>query len=326
VLAGTNDYIWAYWGNPGATNPPVWTTNGLVWPDHDLVWHLKETTLPFADSAQQNPALSGNAPASTTGLIGQGSAFNGSSHFLNAGAINLGTAFTLSAWVKVDPSASSIQTIWANKPGGWNSAGFALYVNSYNTSDEKLILETGDGVNGLNASTAGTVVTPGVWHRVTAVVDEAAGNARLYVDGTDYTQASTIDNAFPNQSGINLGRFTNSAFYFKGMMDEVRIESGKRSSNWVWAAWMNVVSNTSLANYSGIAQAAPALAIGGSGDGGTLLTWPASGVGFALYSATNLVSANWMLATNQPVLTNNQWQISLPPETASGHYYRLQSK
>jgi hypothetical protein len=326
VLAGTNDYIWAYWGNPGATNPPVWTTNGLVWPNHDLVWHLKETTLPFADSAQQNPALSGNAPASTTGLIGHGSAFNGSSHFLNAGAINLGTAFTLSAWVKVDPSASSIQTIWANKPGGWNSAGFALYVNSYNTSDEKLILETGDGVNGLNASTAGTVVTPGVWHRVTAVVDETAGNARLYVDGTDYTQASTIDNAFPNQSGVNLGRFTNSAFYFKGMMDEVRIESGKRSSNWVWAAWMNVVSNTSLANYSGIAQAAPALAIGGSGDGGTLLTWPASGVGFALYSATNLVSANWMLATNQPVLTNNQWQISLPPETASGHYYRLQSK
>jgi hypothetical protein len=326
LLSSTNDYIWAYWGNPNAINPPIWTTNGSVWPNHDLVWHLKETTLPFADSTQQNPALSGNAPASTTGVIGHGSAFNGTSQFLNAGAINLGTAFTISAWVKVDPSANSIQTIWANKPGGWNTAGFSLYVNSYNTSDEKLILETGDGVNGLNASTAANVVTPGAWHRVTAVVDETAGNARLYVDGTDYTQTSTIDNAFPNQTGINLGRFTNSAFYFKGMMDEVRIESGKRSSNWVWAAWMNVVSNTTLANYSGIAQPSPALSIGGSNNGGTLLSWPATGVGFALYTATNLVSADWTLATNQPVMTNNQWQISLPPDSAPGRYYRLQSK
>lgn len=326
LLSGTNDYIWAYWGNPNATNPPAWTTNGSVWPDHDLVWHLKETTLPFTDSAQNNPALSGNAPASTNGVIGRGSAFTGSSQFLNGGPVNLGTAFTLSAWVKVDPSANSIQTIWANKPGGWNSAGFSLYVNSYNTSDEKLILETGDGVTGLNASTAGNVVTPGVWHRVTAVVDESAGSARLYVDGADYTQTPTINNAFPNQTGINLGRFTNSTFYFKGLMDEVRIESGKRSSNWVWAAWMNVVSNTTLATYSSITQASPALSIGGAGDGGMLLSWPAMGVGFALYTATNVTSGAWTLATNQPVLTNNQWQMSLPQDSAAGHYYRLQSK
>jgi hypothetical protein len=327
LLSSTNDFIWAYWGNPSATNPPAWTTNGGVWPNHDLVWHLKETALPFMDSAQQYPALSGTAPASTAGQIGRGSAFNGSSQFLNAGPVNLGPAFTLSAWVKVDPSASSIQTIWANKPGGWNSAGFALYVNSYNTTDEKLVLETGDGVNGLNASTIANVVTPGVWHRVTAVIDEAGGNARLYVDGTDYTQTSTVDNAFPNQTGVNLGRFTNSSFYFKGAMDEVRIESGKRSSNWVWAAWMNVISNSTLANYSGIAQASPAVSIGGSADGGTVLTWPASGVGFALCYATNLMPpVAWTPATNQPSLTNNQWQIALPPDAAGSRYYRLQSK
>ena len=325
-ISGTNDYIWAYWGNPAATNPPIWTTNGSVWPNHDLVWHLKETTLPFADSTQQNPALSGNAPTSTTGVIGHGSSFNGSTQYLNAGAINLGTAFTISAWVKVDPSANSIQTIWANKSGGWNAAGFALYVNSYNTADQKLILETGDGVTGLNASTVANVVTPGLWHRVTAVVDETAGNARLFVDGTDYTQASNIDNAFPNQSGINLGRFTNSSFSFKGVMDEVRIESGKRSSNWVWAAWMNVVSNTSLASYSGIAQPSPVLSIGGATGGGTLLSWPSSGVGFALYTTTNLLSTDWTLATNQAVFTNNEWEISLPPDSIPGRYYRLQSK
>ncbi|HEX4264255.1 MAG TPA: DUF2341 domain-containing protein [Verrucomicrobiae bacterium] len=326
-LSSPNDFIWAYWGNPAATNPPAFTTNGTVWPNHDLVWHLKETTLPFVDSAGQHPALTGTAPISTPGSIGRGSLFNGTSQFLNSGPVNVGTAFTLSAWVKVDPSASSIQTIWANKQGGWNSAGFALYVNSYQTSDQRLILETGDGVDGINASTVPNVVTPGQWHRVTASVDETGGKARLYVDGTDCTQASNIDTAFPNQSGINLGRFTNSSLFFKGALDEVRIEAGQRSSNWVWAAWMNVVSNTSLASYASVAQAAPALSIGGSIDGGTVLIWPASGVGFALYTSTNLAPPiSWTLATNQPALSNNQWQITLPQDGSASRYYRLQSQ
>jgi hypothetical protein len=327
ILSGTNDFIWAYWGNPNATNPPPSSTNGSVWPNHDLVWHLKETTLPFVDSAQQHPALSGTAPTSATGQVGHGSSFNGTSQYLNAGTVNLGTAFTLSAWVKVDPSASSIQTIWANKPGGWNSAGFSLYVNSYNTSDNRLILETGDGVTGMNATTVSNIVTPGVWHQVTATVDETAATAHLFVDGTDYTQSSSINGAFPNSSGINLGRFTNNSFLFKGAMDEVRIENGTRSSNWVWSAWMNVVSNGTLANYAGVAQASPALSIGGAAGGSTVLTWPASGVGFALYTATNLTPpVTWSLATNRPTLNSNQWQITLPPDGTVSRYYRLQSK
>ncbi len=327
LLSNSNNFIWAYWGNPAATNPPAYTTNGSVWPNHDLVWHLKESGLPFADSTQQHPAVSGVSPVSATGSVGHGVSFNGSSQYLNAGTVNLGTAFTLSAWVKVDPSANNIQTIWANKMGGWNSAGFALYVNTFNTTDEKLLLETGDGVNGLTASTVANVVTPGVWHRVTAVVDEVAANARLYVDGVDYTQVSPIDGAFPNLAGVNLGRFTNNTLYFKGTMDEVRVEAGTHSSNWVWAAWMNVASNSTLANYASVSQAAPALSIGGSGDGGTVLNWPSSGVGFALYTATNLTPpVTWTLATNQPTFTNNQWQITLPPGPASSLYYRLQSK
>lgn len=327
MLSSTNDFIWAYWGNPAATNPPAYTTNGAVWPNHDLVYHLKETTFPFADSTQQHPALSGTAPTSTSGVIGHGSLFNGSSQYLNSGTVNVGTAFTLSAWVKVDPAATNIQTIWANGSSGWNSAGFALFINTYNTADQRLILQTGDGVNGTTAQTVANVVTPGQWHRVTAVVDDNAATAHLYVDGVDYTQSSSVDTAFPTQSGVNLGRFTNSTFWFKGAMDEVRIESGTRSSNWVWAAWMNVVSNTTLANYTGIARVSPALSIGGDGNGNTVLTWPSSGVGFTVYTATNLTPPiAWTPATSQPVLTNNQWQITLPSDQAAAHYYRLQSQ
>src|SRR5262249_18315433 len=71
-LSGTNDGVWAYWGNPNATNLPATSTNGSVWPDHDLVWHLKESGFPYADSSGQNPALTGVAPSSVTGIVGKG--------------------------------------------------------------------------------------------------------------------------------------------------------------------------------------------------------------------------------------------------------------
>jgi len=34
-----------------------------------------------------------------------------------------------------------------------------------------------------------------------------------------------------------------------GALDEVRLASAARSSNWVWAAWMNQASNTVFATY-----------------------------------------------------------------------------
>lgn len=327
AISATNNYIWAYWGNPNATNLPAYSTNGTVWPNYELVWHLKETGFPYADSTQQNPALSGVAPTSTTGEIGHGVAFNGSSQYLNAGAMNLGSQFTISAWIKLSTSATNIQTIWANKSGGWNAAGFSLYVNSYNTADKRVILETGDGVNGVDAETASNVVSFGVWHLITAAINENAATAHLYVDGVDCTQSSGIDGAFPNQAGVNLGRFTNNVYYFNGDMDEARIESGTCDSNWVWTAWMNVVSNTALANYTSVAQAQPGLAIGQSGNGGTVLAWPSSGVGFTLYTATNLTPPiSWTPASNQPIFSNNEWQITLPPNQAPFGYYRLQSQ
>jgi hypothetical protein len=80
-----------------------------------LVWHLKESGFPFLDSSRQHSAVSGVAPVSTAGKIGRGVQFNGSSQFLDAGIVNLGNAFTLSAWLNISPSApTTIQTIYNN--------------------------------------------------------------------------------------------------------------------------------------------------------------------------------------------------------------------
>jgi hypothetical protein len=327
-LSGPGDSIWAYWGNPAATNLPSSSTNGAVWSaNHFLVWHLKETGFPFADSAEQYPALPGVAPSSTTGEIGHGCSFDGASQYLNAGAINLGNAFTLSAWVNLSSTApANIRTIWANKQGGFSAGGFALYVNTYQTNDGKVWLETGNGTSGTAAFTAAGVVGSNQWHRITAAVDRAGGTAHLYVDGTDQTQSRPIRTDLGNQGLVNLGRFTNSNFYWKGALDEARIEIGARSSNWVWAAAMNVLSNATFASYSTVTQQLPALALT-AGANGLTLNWPGNGVGFALFTTTDLTSPTvWSPATNTASLVNNQWQVGVPPTDSNVRFYRLRSQ
>jgi hypothetical protein len=327
ALSGTNDSIWAYWGNPSDTNPPVWTTNGTVWAStHDLAWHLKEGGFPYADSALKYPAVAGVAPGSTAGIVGRGVALDGSSQFLSAGTVDLGNAFTLSAWINVSPAASDEQVIWANKTSGWNGNGFALFVNSYQTADGTLNLATGNGTTGTTASTAAGVITPGVWHRVAAVVDKTSGTARLYVDGADRTQAGGVQSDFQEEGAVNMGRMTNGTFYFKGAIDEARIMSGTSSSNLVWASWMNVASNADWENASAVVRARPDLTIGATNDKTLLLSWPGSGVDFGLFTSTNLTApVVWKPATNGLVFTNNHWQITLSPGGDEVCLFRLQA-
>ena len=326
-LGGPNDFIWAYWGNPLATALPLTSTNGSVWrPNFFAVYHLREAGFPYADSTQQHPALTGVAPGAVPGEIGQGCGFNGSSDYLDCGSINLGDAFTLSAWVNIPSSASNIQTLWANKQGGWNSAGLAFFVDSYNTADQEMRLETGDGTTGLAANTASNTVSFGQWHLLSAAINRTNGTVEFYVDGNDLGGSTQVATDFVNLADMNLGRFTNGSLYFTGVMDEARIQNGAASANWSWASWATVAANSTLANYAPVSRSAPSLALS-TGPGSLVLSWPANGVGFSLYSTTNLAPpVAWTPVTTAPTLTGNQWQVTLPANNAPTRFFRLQTQ
>jgi hypothetical protein len=235
----------------------VWTTprgsNNFL-----LVYHLNQSGFPFAGSTLQYPAASGVAPTSTTGLIGRGCAFNGSSQFLDAGLVNLGKTFTLSAWVNIAPTAMSEQTMWCNKQGGWNTAGFDFYVNSYQTNDGKIYFNTADGTGGnVSARTVAHAVTFGQWHLLTGTLDGVNGAVRVYVDGLDQTINTGVDTAFQATNYVRCGALLTGTpgaaggQCFNGSMDEARIESGVRSSGWVWASWATVADGA-FATYGSV--------------------------------------------------------------------------
>ena len=258
----SNTFIWAYWGNPAATTPPTYSTDGEVWvppsfvglPQYEIVYHLKEGALPFADSTLNFPATNGVAPAATPGVVGQGGAFTGT-EWLDAGTVNLGDAFTLSVWADVNPSVSDIQTIWANQLGGSGNAGFAFGVNTFQAFNQKMYFASGDGTHlagrGLETSTAANVVTFGQWHLLDAAINRTNGTVVFSVDGFPVFSGAVVT-YFTNQADLNFGRFDTGPFYMHGAMDEARIRQSTSSTNWIWAEYMTVASNTPFASYSSV--------------------------------------------------------------------------
>lgn len=326
VLACTNDSIWAFWGNPLATNPPAASTNGAVWADgFELVWHFREAALPHADSTLKHPATAGVNPTWTSaGMIGHGGIFNGTSSYLSAGTLNLDDQFTLSAWAKLDATASSIQTVWGSKNGGSATDGLAFFVNSWQTSDRKVIFETGNGTAGQIAATPNNTASPGVWQHLAVTVDRGAGKASVFVDGVRRAISTAALTDFGVQKPVLFGCFADRLYPFKGVLDEARIETQTRSSNWIWASWMTVVSNAAFTAYEPVSRERPQIQAALQTD--TMqVAWPASGVGYGLYSATSLVAAAWTLVTNRALLEGGSWCVSLAPDAEPARYFRLRA-
>jgi hypothetical protein len=274
----SNAVIWAYWGNPEAITPMAWSTNGGVWlpnfadsPNFDLVWHLEESGTNFADSTLLNPGVSTNPPTLTGGIVGQGCLFDGASTYVSAGVVNPGQEFTLYAWVNLAAAESNIQGIWAGD-GGSDTAGFRFYVNSWNTTDGKVVLETGDGGADKTIATGGGLVTPGGWHMLTAVIDEGGTNALIYVDGA-LEASGTILGDFVNTNTLHLGDFNGGFWYLNGAMDEARISTTTNSASWIWATYATMAQNATFSTNSGVSTTDVDLSYQVI-NGELVLTWP----------------------------------------------------
>jgi hypothetical protein len=66
----------------------------------------------------------------------------------------------------------------------------------------------------------------------------------------------------------------------------------------------------------------PTLAITPSGTN-CLLSWPSTAIGFNLYQNTNLLSTNWLLVTNQPIVSGGTNTIFISGTSTGTEFFKL---
>ena len=126
----------------------------------------------------------------------------------------------------------------------YTSDGIYLHVTPNNNQVGALVRTASTFVYS-DSIAAGTVGT--VWHAVELVYDGAA--ASLYYDSVQKWTANITGNVASGASHLQFGRRPPGSMYYSGVMDEVRIESVARATNWIWACYMNMASNSLFNNY-----------------------------------------------------------------------------
>ncbi|TVR01305.1 MAG: hypothetical protein EA403_10355, partial [Spirochaetaceae bacterium] len=185
-------------------------------------WTLDAT---LADSVGTNDAT-GSPVWSTENPgkgLGQSIEFTGA-YQLAVPAIDLGDEFTVSVWIRVS-GGQSVRTIFANNTDQGSSDGFKLFVNNWNTSDRRLVLETGDETNQEKTESPIDAVVDGIWHHVVFTVSRLMATGAIYRDGVQVASGPIL-NVFATNTPLAIGGVTNNLFRFNGFMSDLRVYSG----------------------------------------------------------------------------------------------------
>jgi hypothetical protein len=161
------------------------------------------------------------------GKVGTAVQLNGSSEFLSA-ARDTSRNFTISFWVRFD-RVDREQVILTN-----DSTGLGGYTVKINASG-RLMLDTKSGSIPLSL-TAATAALPNVWYFVSVIGD---GRRRgIYINGKTSSSITRIQ-AIGQGGTIIVGRSKQKTSYFGGRIDELSIEVGIRSLEWMESEYNN---------------------------------------------------------------------------------------
>ncbi|MFX0054392.1 MAG: DUF2341 domain-containing protein [Candidatus Hermodarchaeota archaeon] len=244
LSANADTTISMYYGNPYAPNREnpagVWDSN------YAGVWHLGEigTGLAneYADSSiyanhgQGGLGNSSYVPTQTPGAIGFGQDFV--DHFIDCGndtSLDItGSEITLQLWMQYPATHPNMGPL--NHKGWYNGYRLVMPQNSQNINFN---LHGSDYSLGTSQSFA-----PNEWHHVVAVYNGT--HMRFYIDGNpdpaSLEKNDDILSALPEPFRIGHGDHPEAkawSFPWLGQIDEVRVSSVARSSDWIWTEHQN---------------------------------------------------------------------------------------
>ena len=231
--------IWARWGNPGASSQLPCTTNGAVWTNgYVAVWHMTQTNAQDSTTNRYN-GLSANNVSAGDGYVGAGQCFFDGTSLTFPGPTWKTNSFSISCWIKPH-SLSGSYNVQFNAVGGW---GAFLACNGNND---------GNIYAGIIDTSAG---------RMENLTGYFSLTNWTYFTFTDNTNACVLfkDGGFFSSKTLSAPTESWGGFAYGGpyFLDEARISSVARSTNWVWAEYLNMASNTVFNNYGAVETIIP---------------------------------------------------------------------
>jgi len=234
VSSLANTKIYMYYGNSLATNQEdvtgTWNSN------YKAVTHLHSDT---ADSTSNNNDGTNNGSTDGTGKIANGQTFDGINDdisFADNPSLDLGTAGTISIWVK------STDTKAANEFAvNWDQT-LAGRWGVYAGTDDKVHAFFRNNAGGLigGSSHGGTTNVDTNWRYVTLTYDGSA--SRVYVNGVQEKSNAAAGQTIASITNTGyLGKHPNNVASnrWEGGLDEFRVSNTARSAAWIQTEYNN---------------------------------------------------------------------------------------
>jgi hypothetical protein len=155
--------------------------------------------------------------------------------------VNL-TGLTINMWTK--PASSGDMTAFGAKNHGVVQGTRQLHIKQ----------TTGDNWDfSISMFSVMQPVSLNAWQMLTMAVDEGSLLLRGYKDGivVKGTRFGSIQFDYDPVIGHMAGE-TEPGYFFDGLIDEFRVSSVERSSNWVWAVWANMNPGSTFVGYSAV--------------------------------------------------------------------------
>ena len=125
---------------------------------------------------------------------------------------DFGTAFSLFAFIN-PTSHGTIRTLFSNTNSGGAGDGINCFLNAWNTSDNKMYIEYGNGSSGTNINSDTNTITNGVWQAVTFNFDKGNNTASLYNNTTLFASDTSVTIDSDLNRAFRIGSFGSGSSY-----------------------------------------------------------------------------------------------------------------
>lgn len=255
--------IEASWGSADNLQQPDYATNGAAWGGgYAAVYHAGGAGDARRDSSAggRHAQAFGNT-AADAGLVAAADRFDGDADYVELPStfalFNGMVPVTVEFWFRADALAPG--TNWQTSPVLFQGNGESAWMITLGDSIPADAIGNRVDQGGWSTPVSHAGLATGRWYHCTSTYSPtAAPNWKLHLDGRKVAEASRSGLiGFLTEKNLYGGNNVGTDRWFDGLIDEVRISRETRSTNWVWATWLAVASNTSFAAY-GAADGPPA--------------------------------------------------------------------